>query len=55
MLVDVDAQARIVGLDVYDAQGNRSRFRFEKLRDNIALDDRLFRFEVPKGVSVVTG
>jgi outer membrane lipoprotein carrier protein len=55
LLVDVDADARIVGLEVYDAQGNRSHFRFEKLRENVVLDDRLFHFEVPKGVSVVSG
>jgi outer membrane lipoprotein-sorting protein len=44
-----------VGIEIWDAQGNRSRFRFEKLRENIALDDRLFRFEVPKGVTVIAG
>jgi outer membrane lipoprotein carrier protein len=53
--LDLDAEARIVGIEIWDAQGNRSRFRFEKLRENIALDDRLFRFEVPKGVTVIAG
>lgn len=53
--LDVDAEARIVGIEIWDAQGNRSRFRFEKLKENVALDDRLFRFEVPRGVAVIAG
>ena len=36
-------------------QGNRSRFRFDELRENVGLSDKLFRFEVPPGVEVITG
>lgn len=53
--VELDALARIVGIEIRDAQGNQSRFRFERLRENVPLDDRLFRFEVPKGVTVIGG
>jgi outer membrane lipoprotein carrier protein len=53
--LELDAAARIVGIEIWDAQGNRSRFRFLKLRENPALDDALFRFQVPKGVTVVGG
>lgn len=53
--LDLDAEARIVGVEIWDAQGNRSRFRFDKLRENVALDDRLFRFQIPKGVTVIGG
>ena len=38
-----------------DVQGNRSRFDFDDLRENVGLTDGLFRFEVPQGVEVVTG
>jgi outer membrane lipoprotein carrier protein len=53
--LELDADARIVGIEIWDAQGNKSRFHFEKLRENVALDDRLFRFSVPKGVAVIGG
>ena len=53
--LDVDDQARIVGIEVVDAQGNRSRFRFEQLRENVGLPAKLFHFEIPKGVEVVAG
>jgi len=53
--LETDAEARIVGLEIWDAQGSRSRFRFEKLQVNQGLADKLFRFEVPKGVAVIAG
>jgi outer membrane lipoprotein carrier protein len=53
--LDVDGEARIVGIEVHDAQGNVSRFRFEGVRENVGLADKLFRFEVPRGVELVTG
>lgn len=53
--LDVDDEGRIRGLHVQDAQGNRSRFDFEDIEENVGLPDRLFRFEVPKGVEVVAG
>jgi outer membrane lipoprotein carrier protein len=53
--LELDADARIVGIEIWDAQGNNSRFRFDKLRENVLLDDRLFRFSVPKGVTVIGG
>ena len=40
---------------VLDAQGNRSQFAFDDIRENVGLDDRLFRFEVPRGVEVIAG
>lgn len=53
--VDLDASDRITGLEVHDAQGNISRFRFEELRENRGLADELFRFRVPQGVEVIAG
>jgi outer membrane lipoprotein carrier protein len=55
VLLDVDAAARIRGITVADAQGNRSQFTFDRFKENNGIDDRQFRFEVPKGVEVVTG
>jgi len=55
LYVDVDGGDRIRAILVLDAQGNRSQFAFEDIRENVGLDDRLFRFEVPRGVEVIAG
>ena len=55
IFVDVDAEARIRAIQVFDAEGNVSRFEFDDIRENVGLKDRLFRFEVPRGVEVVSG
>ena len=53
--LEVDATDRIRTIEILDPQGNRSRFDFQDLRENVGLPDRLFHFEVPRGVEVVTG
>jgi outer membrane lipoprotein carrier protein len=53
--LEADADGRIVGIEIWDVQGNQSRFTFGRMRENVALDDRQFRFEVPKGVAVIGG
>ncbi|HXK12368.1 MAG TPA: outer membrane lipoprotein chaperone LolA [Vicinamibacteria bacterium] len=53
--LDVEPSGRIRAILLEDAQGNRTRFRFEGLRENTGVPDRLFRFEVPAGVEVVRG
>jgi outer membrane lipoprotein carrier protein len=55
LLVDVEPSGLLRGIQVEDAQGNRSRFRFDDVRENTGLPDRLFRFEIPPGVEVVRG
>jgi len=55
VFVDVDDAARIRAIHVFDAQGNLSRFDFADIRENVGLKDRLFRFEIPRGVEVVSG
>jgi outer membrane lipoprotein carrier protein len=55
VVLDVDAAHRIRAIEVIDAQGNRSRFQFEGLQENLGLKDELFRFEVPRGVEVIAG
>jgi chaperone LolA len=55
VLLEVDAGARIRSIEVVDVQGNRSHFRFQDVRENVGLKDKLFRFEIPDGVEVVSG
>ena len=54
-VLDVDATDRIRGIVVLDTQGNRSRFRFDDIKENVGLRDRVFQFQVPQGVEVITG
>ena len=54
-VLDVDTTDRIHGIVVLDTQGNRSRFRFDDIRENVGLRDRVFQFQVPRGVEVISG
>lgn len=53
--VEVDEASRVKSLDIVDTQGNRSRFRFEGIRENVGLSDKLFHFDIPNGVEVIAG
>jgi outer membrane lipoprotein carrier protein len=53
--LEVDEGDRVRSIEVRDPQGNRSRFLFEQIRENVGLRESLFQFRVPKGVEVVTG
>jgi outer membrane lipoprotein carrier protein len=53
--VDVEPSGQVRQIEVEDAQGNRSRFRFDDIRENVGLPDRLFRFDVPPGVELIQG
>lgn len=53
--LELDATYRIRSIDILDPQGNRSRFDFEDMRENLGLPDRLFHFDVPQGVEVISG
>lgn len=53
--LQVDGEYRIRGIEIIDAQGNRSRFDFDGIKENVGLADKLFRFEVPRGVEVISG
>jgi outer membrane lipoprotein carrier protein len=53
--LDAEPSGRIRSILIEDPQGNRTRFRFENVRENTGLADRLFRFDVPAGVEVIRG
>jgi outer membrane lipoprotein carrier protein len=44
---------RIVGSRVYDNLGNKTEMLFSDIRTNPNLDEKLFQFEVPKGVELI--
>jgi outer membrane lipoprotein carrier protein len=53
--LDVEPSGRIRSILLEDVQGNRTRFRFESVRENTGVKDELFRFAVPSGVEVIRG
>jgi outer membrane lipoprotein carrier protein len=55
VFIEVDAADRVRVIEVLDPQGNQSRFTFDDIRENVGLRDRLFQFQIPQGVEVVTG
>jgi outer membrane lipoprotein carrier protein len=55
VILDVDETARILAIQVLDGQGSRSRFDFDKIRENVGLKDQIFQFRVPRGVEVISG
>lgn len=52
--VVLDAQLRLLALEIQDAEGSTSRMVFDGLKENVGLLDSEFRFEVPKGVEVIS-
>jgi outer membrane lipoprotein carrier protein len=52
--VILDAQLRLLALEIQDAEGSTSRMVFEGFKENVGLKDSEFRFEVPKGVEVIS-
>jgi outer membrane lipoprotein carrier protein len=54
-ILDVEPSGSIRSILLEDVQGNRTRFRFEAVRENTGLRDSLFRFDVPAGVEVIRG
>jgi outer membrane lipoprotein carrier protein len=52
--VVLDASLRLLALEIQDAEGSTSRLVFEGFKENVGLSDSAFRFEVPKGVEVIS-
>jgi outer membrane lipoprotein carrier protein len=52
--VVLDAQLRLLVLEIQDAEGSVSRMVFDGLKENVGLKDSEFRFDVPKGVEVIS-
>jgi outer membrane lipoprotein carrier protein len=53
--IDAEPSGLIRSILLEDIQGNRTLFRFEEIRENTGLSDRLFEFEIPSGVEVIRG
>jgi outer membrane lipoprotein carrier protein len=55
IFLDVDAEARVRAIEVWDVQGGHSRYQFEDVKENVGVPDGQFQFEIPRGVEVVAG
>lgn len=53
LVVDAGTLA-IRGLQTIDAQGGKSTFFFENLKENTGLADKAFAFKIPRGVDVLS-
>jgi len=53
--LDIEPSGRIRSILLEDVQGNRTAFRFENVRENTGVPDKLFHFDVPAGVEVIRG
>lgn len=49
VIVEIEADASIVGAEVLDGSGNRMAYRFSGIRRNRGLSARVFDFEPPRG------
>jgi outer membrane lipoprotein carrier protein len=54
LILGVDEGLRIRMLVTVDAQGGRSTFTFNNLKENPGLSDKDFAFKIPRGVDVIT-
>jgi outer membrane lipoprotein carrier protein len=55
LMLAVDPQSlQIRQLVALDSQGGRSTFTFSDMKENRNLSDKLFEFEIPRGVDVIT-
>lgn len=53
--IDLEPNGLVRSILLEDIQGNRTRFRFENLRENTGVSDDLFQFDIPSGVEVIRG
>ena len=52
--VVLDAQLRLRAFEIKDAEGSTSRMVFDGFKENVGLKDSEFRFDIPKGVEVIS-
>ena len=52
--VVLSADLRLIALEIQDAEGSTSRLVFSDFKENVGLKDAQFRFDVPKGVEVIS-
>jgi outer membrane lipoprotein carrier protein len=54
LLIELDPDSYfIIGLTLYESNGNRSQFRFMAIKSNTGLKDHLFAFKPPKDIVVI--
>lgn len=52
--VVLDVRLRLRALEIQDAEGSTSRMVFDDFKENVGLKDSEFRFDVPRGVEVIS-
>jgi outer membrane lipoprotein carrier protein len=55
VLLEVTPQNRISRIQIEDADGSTTEYRFREPRENVDIADKLFRFAPPPGVETIEG
>ena len=55
VVLEINPEHWIVGLTIDQVDGSRTAYRFSEQKENLAISDQRFRFELPAGVEVVDG
>ena len=55
VVVEVDPSSLVRRIEIMDAQGDKTEFRFDVIRENTGVPDVTFHFSPPKGVEVIEG
>jgi outer membrane lipoprotein carrier protein len=53
LVLRTDADARITGMTIFDKAGNTTEIAFSDMRENVEIDDNIFRFKAPKGTEII--
>jgi outer membrane lipoprotein carrier protein len=48
-----DETGRITSLTIFDKSGNTTEIVFSDVREDVAIDDKLFAFKPPKGTEII--
>lgn len=51
--IEADEAGLITKLFIFDKSGNTTELRFTGIRENTGVDDKLFKFTVPKGTEII--
>jgi outer membrane lipoprotein-sorting protein len=55
ILLEVTPQNRIARIQIDDAEGSTTEYRFSQPKEDLDIADKLFRFSPPPGVETIEG
>jgi outer membrane lipoprotein carrier protein len=55
VILEISPEHWITAIAVEQSDGSRTEYRFSELKENVAISDQRFHFQVPEGVEVIAG